>query len=157
MGNQSSKPNTSSEDRVFTKFPELPPELRLDILALVAPEPRVVVLDERRRKSWSNYDAPTATAPSIGGMLSANYDARREMLKGWKPCFGSWLGSPIWFNPDRDILLSEKIIANSFRNVATREDGESIHFILWPSIQLSAVCQATGSLQRHLLTVTKQP
>jgi len=128
MGNQPSKSTTSSPDSVFTNYPELPPEVRLDILALAAPGPRIIVLEERK-KDWISFFYISASAPTIE-MLSVSQDARSVILKDWKPSFESWLGYSILFNPGRDILLfSEENMLSRFTEKATKEEGELVHFI----------------------------
>lgn len=141
MGNQISTPKpleeASSEDRVFTKFPELPIELRLRILDFAAPQNQVVLFQVQQKSIESllltapfSSSVRSVRAPRIA-MLSATCETRSTVLKGRKPSFKSWAGKPVYFNPDRDVLvLSGRGALASFEKVVTADaEGKSLRFI----------------------------
>jgi len=139
----------SSKDRVFTKFPELPAELRLRILDFAALQNQIVRLEVKQEDFVDLTTPPSSTvrAPSIG-MLSATYETRSTILKDWKPSFRSWTMRPIYFNPDRDVLfLMDRSALSKFASSTTTDaEAESTRFIaLNPSFEFERLCGQMNS------------
>lgn len=100
----------------FTKFPELPLELRRMIWGLMLPEPQVVKitgdgyfdLSKKNNLSSQAWVHRPRAQYRVPYMLSICKEARLEVIVHHPPRFQSILGGkPIYFNPDQDVLYFE--------------------------------------------------
>ncbi|KAI2643198.1 hypothetical protein GGS21DRAFT_3382 [Xylaria nigripes] len=116
MEQTSSLINTFQMDASFTRFNELPPELRIKIWQFAMPEPRIVVMKARNierpasleeallqtvdcEKSWQS-------TTQIPPLLHVNAEARYEALKHYALSFGVGKTEPkVYVDFNRDTLF----------------------------------------------------
>jgi hypothetical protein len=104
---QDSKPET------FTRFPDLPPEIRREIWKYLLPGPRIIHIMGSHRTNGGQCFVDTVEIPTL---LHTCQESRSLALKRYKLSFEPHLRHPVYFDFSSDALLlqNEKVLSMFF-------------------------------------------
>jgi hypothetical protein len=101
-------PSLDTDWREFTKFPKLPPELRLRIWSHSLPDPRIVTIE---RILTRPKDYRVSCQNRVPGTLLVNRESREVALKRYSLRFMTFenvYGPPVYFDFSRDVICLKR-------------------------------------------------
>jgi hypothetical protein len=101
-------PSIDIDWREFTKFPKLPPELRLRIWSHSLPDPRIVTIEQSLTRA---KDYRISCQNRVPGTLLVNRESREVALKRYSLRFTTFenvYGPPVYFDFNRDVICLKR-------------------------------------------------
>jgi hypothetical protein len=106
-----------SGPETFTKFPDLPSELRREIWKYLLPGPRVIIIAGPPRTSYRRIEGRCfVDGIKTPELLHICQESRDFALERYRLSFGPHLSSPVYFDFSSDVLLldNEKVLSMFF-------------------------------------------
>jgi hypothetical protein len=125
----------------FKLFPNLPPELRIKIWRMAAPEPGILSVKEGPGFSTQEGQIILPSTRKLPAMLMVNAEARYEALKVFRPFFEPQLNKALYFDEEHDTLYFEKESAMELfftraRGLQRRSYCERIKYVAFGSTSI---------------------
>lgn len=136
----------------FKLFPNLPPELRIKIWRIAAPEPGILSVKEGLGYTTQAGHIILPSTRKLPVILMVNVEARYEALKVFRPFFGPQLNKVLYFDEEHDTLYFEResamrLFFTQTRGLLRRRYCERIKYVAFGSTAIRH--PVTGAFQSN--------